>query len=171
MTSIRDATVADARAIAVAHVTSWQAGYRGVIANEVLDALSVTDREKSWQALLAGESSPARVLVVDTGDGLVAGFVGFLRRSRDDDAGRDVGEVAALYVDPGHWRRGVATALLAEALDRLAADGAREVTAWVLEGNEGGVAFWRAAGFAPDGATAAHEPYGRVRRFRRRLRR
>ncbi len=79
------------------------------------------------------------------------------------------GEIAALYVDPRRWRQGIASALLREALERLTARGAREATAWVLEGNAGGAAFWAAAGFAPDGATASHEPHGRVRRFRTRL--
>ena len=171
MTALRDALVADARAIATVHVRSWQAGYRGVIADPVLDSLSVDERERSWRALLAGESGPARVLVADADGRAVAGFVGFLRPSRDDDASPDTGEIAALYVDPAHWRCGVATALLREALERLHAGGAGEVTAWVLEGNEGGSAFWRAAGFAPDSATAPHEPYGRVDRYRRRLRR
>jgi len=90
--------------------------------------------------------------------------------ARDDDAATATDEIAALYVDPGHWRRGIGSALLRESLDRLVAAGAREATVWVLDGNAGGLAFYEQAGFEPDGARTPHEPSGRDQlRYRVRL--
>ena len=166
VTTIRHATAADARAVAEVHVRAWREGYRGVIADEELEGLSVDARAESWRTAL--DPGDASVLVAEAAGG-VAGFVAHLLPARDDDASPTTGEIAALYVDPPHWRRGVASALLREALDRLAAAGGGEATAWVLEGNAGGQAFWRAVGFARDGATAPHGPHGRVLRFRRPL--
>jgi len=39
--SVRPAAIGDAEAIAAIHVRSWQVGYRGVVAESVLAALSV----------------------------------------------------------------------------------------------------------------------------------
>ncbi len=54
-----------------------------------------------------------------------------------------------LTVDPGHRRRGLASAVLAELLDWGAEQGA--LTAWlhVETANADGTAFWEALGFAP----------------------
>lgn len=57
--------------------------------------------------------------------------------------------VHGLTVDPGHRRRGLGSAVLAELLDWGAERGA--LTAWlhVETANPGGLAFWDALGFAP----------------------
>jgi ribosomal protein S18 acetylase RimI-like enzyme len=54
-----------------------------------------------------------------------------------------------LAVRPDHRRRGVATALLGAAEQRLVALGARRLDAMVLEGNADGRALWERAGFLP----------------------
>ena len=103
--------------------------------------------------------------------GAVHGFCSLALPSRDPDAGARTGEVAALYVDPAQWRRGVGRALLGEALRRVPTDRWDEMTLWVLAGNEAARAFYAAAGFRPDGATATHAPSGAPElRLRRRLR-
>lgn len=55
----------------------------------------------------------------------------------------------AVETDPGHRRRGLATAVVAELLEWGAEQGA--LTAWlhVETDNPGGIAFWEALGFAP----------------------
>lgn len=167
MTVVRDATPDDARAIAAVHVHSWQDGYRDLMPAELLDGLSVDHRERAWRELLDG--GDARMLVAEVDDS-VAGFAAFVHRSRDDDAADGTAEIAALYVDPTCWRRGVATALLREALVRLSLSGAEEVTVWVLDGNAAGIAFYEEARFGADGARTPHEPSGREQhRYRVRL--
>jgi GNAT superfamily N-acetyltransferase len=144
---IRPATPEDARAIAGVHVRSWQAGYRGIVAGEVLDALSVEERTGLWDGFLTDPDNDIRTLVADD-DGAIVGFVSFLHEARDDDLD-GVAEIPALYVDPSHWRRGVAMALMDAALARI---GDRDVVLWVLEDNARGRAFYAGRGFTPDGA-------------------
>ena len=55
MTSVRAATPADAAAIAGVHVRSWQAAYRGIVPDEVLDGLSLPDREQRWRSILRAQ--------------------------------------------------------------------------------------------------------------------
>jgi ribosomal protein S18 acetylase RimI-like enzyme len=52
-----------------------------------------------------------------------------------------------LAVDAGSRRQGVAQRLIAYARTRAAAVGAGRIDAMVLDGNEAGAGFWRAAGF------------------------
>ena len=61
---MRRATVDDAAEIAVAHVASWKAAYRGLLPDQMLDSRSVTERQgrisNSWRTLApeALSSSP-----------------------------------------------------------------------------------------------------------------
>ncbi len=158
--AVRDAVVADARAIAEIHVRAWRAAYAGLLPDELLAAMSVRVREDRWQRILAAADSRAFTLVAGPA-GVALGFCSVLP-SRDDDATERTGEIAALYVDPGRWRQGIGHALVAGALERMARAGWTEATLWVLDGNAPALAFYRAHGFADDGARARHEPSGRA---------
>ncbi|HVL03469.1 MAG TPA: hypothetical protein VM386_03415 [Acidimicrobiales bacterium] len=48
MVELRDATPADAPAIANVLVQSWRAAYRGLLPDDVLAKLSIPDREQIW---------------------------------------------------------------------------------------------------------------------------
>jgi len=50
--AVRTAVVADAPFIARVHVRSWQVGYRGIMPDEVLDAISLEQREERWRQIL-----------------------------------------------------------------------------------------------------------------------
>jgi hypothetical protein len=64
--SVRQATSADARAIAQAHVDSWRAAYPGLIPERFLERLSLDRRERQWaETLAAGEDKPI-VLVAES---------------------------------------------------------------------------------------------------------
>lgn len=53
----------DPPGIAGVHVRSWRAAYRGVVPDELLDGLSVSERERSWRAAL-GDGEDARITLV-----------------------------------------------------------------------------------------------------------
>ncbi len=57
--------------------------------------------------------------------------------------------IHGLTVEPGHRRRGLASAVVAELLDWGTEQGALTVWLHVETGNVGGIAFWDALGFAP----------------------
>jgi GNAT superfamily N-acetyltransferase len=142
--TIRTATIDDARPLAEVHVASWLAAYRGLVADEVLDAQSVDVRAGQWEEWL--RKGETRTLVA----GDVDGFVTF----------RETGEIAALYVAPDRVRRGIGTALLTAAHAALEAAGSHETSLWVLEDNASARAFYAVHGYLPDGARMVHEASG-----------
>lgn len=157
-TKVRRATPADAGAIADVHVRSWQIAYRGLVPDEVLDNLSIAHRASTWQTVLARNAEGAFTLVAERGQ--IVGFCSIIAPSRDDDAGERTCEVAAVYVDPDHWRAGIGRKLLVAALREVAAAGAEDATLWVFAENHAALAFYRRCGFLPDGAEKRHEPSG-----------
>jgi predicted N-acetyltransferase YhbS len=148
---IRLATVDDARAIAEVHVRAWQVAYRSFLPAEVMDALDAGEREQTWRAFLSDPSNEIQTMVAEDETGRVVGFVSVTGASRDPGAPAGVAEIAALYVEPAYWRRGIGRGLVMAGLAALRAAGGAEVTLWVFEPNTGGIGFYRAAGFKPDG--------------------
>ncbi|MBS1882508.1 MAG: GNAT family N-acetyltransferase [Actinobacteria bacterium] len=168
---LRDARRGDEPAVAELHVRSWQEAYRGLMPDEFLDGLDPGDRAGRYTFGSSDEGAPVTVLAVERGEGeRIAGFVTF-GASRDHDA-RGLGEVYALYVDPGRLRGGVGRLLMAEARRRLASDGYREAILWVLQGNDRARSFYASEGWSPDGTSRVENPYdivSTVDRFRRPL--
>jgi ribosomal protein S18 acetylase RimI-like enzyme len=158
---VRRAVPSDAAAIAAVHVRTWQVAYRGLMPDELLDRLSVAERETFWRDALTRRQGPGAVLVAAQ-DGAVLGFCAVATPSRDDDAGDGVAEIGAIYVESGVWRAGVGRALMQTALDDLRAEGWRAVTLWVLAENRQAREFYAQFGFGPDGAETAHEPSGQT---------
>ena len=155
MVQVRRAVPHDAAPIGGVHVRAWQVAYRGLMPDEVLDGLSVEQREQMWQQALASQEGQAVFVAVE--DAAVVGFCAVAAPSRDEDAEDDVAEIAAIYVDPDAWRVGVGRALMDVALADLRADDWRSVTLWVLAENHPARDFYARFGFEPDGAEMTHE--------------
>jgi ribosomal protein S18 acetylase RimI-like enzyme len=71
-----------------------------------------------------------------------------------------LGELLALYVDPHCWRRAIGRRLIEHARRRLTQRGCTEAILWVLVGNERAESFYRADGWAADGAHRGIEVWG-----------
>ncbi len=159
----------DALAVARVHVRSWQVAYRGLFADEFLDALSPEERATRYSFDTRDPAAPRTVLAVEGGE--VLGFV-TTGPSRDADA-PGAGELYALYVDPPSWGRGVGRRLMRRAYAELRALGAEQALLWLLVGNSAAERFYRRDGWCPDGARRLEDPWGveaEVIRFRRGLR-
>lgn len=175
---VRRAGPDDAFGIAVVHVRSWQAAYRGLLPQDFLDDLDPVRRAEGWRQMLAdgaadgGTGTGGTVLVAD-GDHGVAGFA-HLTASRDPDADPEtVGEVTAIYLLPEFWGTGIGRRLMAESLETLRAAGFREATLWVLDTNQRARRFYEAGGWRADGAVKRETVGGATRneaRYRRPLR-
>jgi L-amino acid N-acyltransferase YncA len=150
---IRRATAADARGIAEVHVGSWRHAYRGLLPDGFLDRLSVDEREASWRE--AFRDRGAGVFVAEDA-GRVIGFASF-GPSRDGDAGPEVGEIPAIYVDPTVVGAGVGRALLDAAIEAMREAGYRRATLWVLEANAHARRFYERAGWRWDGTVSRHD--------------
>ena len=143
----REAVAADVRRIAEIHVLAWQSGYRGLLPQEVLDALRPAQRIPRWLSTVQRAEWPCRGTLVADDAGDVVGFAD-LR-----PAAADVGEIASFHVLPDRWGSGVGQAMMAEALRTFRAAGYRSAALWVLDTNVRALRFYTKAGWRPDGTS------------------
>ncbi|GLZ34424.1 N-acetyltransferase [Lentzea sp. NBRC 105346] len=154
--SVRRASVEDADGIARVHVTTWQVAYRGVIADEYLDALDSGERAVAWRERLTAGVGTVFVAVEEES------VVGFIAVGPSPD--EDCLQLFAIYVLPSHWGSGAAAELLDAAVD------SRMTVLWTLADNPRARRFYERHGFAFDGGTQNLEFGGRevpVVRYRR----
>jgi GNAT superfamily N-acetyltransferase len=153
---IRAAVLADASHLAELHVRSWQAGYRGLLPQPLLDGLDPVARLARWEAILQDTDWPGQgTLVAEDGNELVG--LARLCPERDTQL-RAAGEVAAFHVAPEHWREGVGRRLMSAALSLTDAGFDRAIL-WVLSGNEAAIRFYEATGWRADGATKSEKSH------------
>lgn len=152
---IRRATPDDAVGIAEVHVRSWQAAYRGLVADDFLAGLDATlgRRAERWASDVG--AATLDVFVADE-DGIV-GFAS-VGAGRDEDL-PDHGELQTIYTLDRVWGRGVGHGLHEAAMDALVGRGHSEALLWVLAANERSIAFYDRHGWALDG-TEKHESWG-----------
>ena len=148
---IRDAVADDAEAVARVHVRSWQAAYEGLIDQEVLDGLSVTERADGWRRIFAEPLPTSLGTLVAERDGAVVAWASF-GSGRDLD-GPDDAELYGLYADPDAWSTGAGHALLDAAEQRMIDAGHTRAYLWVLDGNDRADRFYARHGWELDGAT------------------
>ncbi|HLM30453.1 MAG TPA: GNAT family N-acetyltransferase [Solirubrobacterales bacterium] len=164
MTSVREATLADAEAIAVIGARSWDDGFRGLLGEGAMPP------ERAWnldavRSTIESEGPRGSDVLLAERDGAACGFV-LIGPSRDEDAPAGAGEIWALFVDPPAWRSGVGSRLVEAALAGLAGRGFTEATVWTLGESERNLAFYERLGFALDGATQARQALGHAREVR-----
>jgi GNAT superfamily N-acetyltransferase len=159
MLTIRREEPDDAEAVARVHIHGWQAGYAGIMPEEVLRRLNVTAWAQRRRDLgTADPEHPFTTLLAEV-DGALAGFATFgpYRNNQDrGDLDAAHGEVVAMYVEPARWGDGTARALLAAARDGLVARGWSDYRLWVLEANHRARRFYERAGLSPDGERSTY---------------
>lgn len=133
----------DEQGIASVHVGAWQAAYRGIVADSLLDSMTVADRATRWAQVL---EDPACTLLVAKEHGEVLGFVSF-GRHRGESGCATHAEIWTMYVAPQAWRRGVGAALMREATCTLASRAFSQVWVWVLAENTQARRFYESCGF------------------------
>jgi GNAT superfamily N-acetyltransferase len=156
MIEIGQALSEDCPRIADIQVRGWQAAYRGLIPDDFLDKLNVEKRIAVWKLFLHNGTG---TMLVSKLAGQVTGFC-HLIPSRDADGGDVTAEIAAIYVDPDHWRSGYGRQLCSKTFTLATQQGFRSLTLWVLTKNSAGRAFYEAMGMLPDGATKREERPG-----------
>jgi hypothetical protein len=133
---VRRAGIADAATIAEIQVRSRHAAHRGLVPDEVLERVTVSDRTGSWDELLE-QGSEAYFVV-----GAPGSVIG---PARDASA---PAELAALCVDPGRWRSGLGCTLIATALSWR-----EPASLWFFAANVRALSFHKAQGFTEDGGS------------------
>jgi len=129
---------------------TWQAAYRGQIPDAILDSLDVSQRTTRWQEIL---SQSKGVTFVSEIDSEIVGFSSLIPSRDRDTATKSTAEIAAIYVRPDYWRRGVGKALCKRAVEEARQRQFISLTLWVLKTNLPSIEFYQQMGFVPDGAT------------------
>ena len=122
---IRSAEQNDGAALGRIYCLSWQEGYKGILPEEYLSALTV-------EFCAPKKIYPDNNLVWEDASGGLTGLVN-LGASRDGEVA--CGELRAIYVLPDAWGSGVAAGLFRAAVDRLKERGFDRFFLWVLEDN------------------------------------
>src|SRR5689334_6198322 len=145
MLTLRPAIPADALAVATVHVRSWQAGYRGLLADEYLDSLRPEERAARYTFGSPDPELPSTVVAERHGT-----ICGFASIGASRELGRDTGELLALYVDPDAWGTGAGRALVQDARARMHGRGCTSAVLWILDGNARAERFYRMDGWMAD---------------------
>jgi ribosomal protein S18 acetylase RimI-like enzyme len=141
--NVRAARPDDARRLGEIHVETWRATYVGVMPQEVLDELSVEERERLWSEWIP--HTETEVFVADA-DGDVVGFVS-VGPSRSSPG---VGELYSIYVLPSAHGSGAGPALMDTAVAALARRWDKAIL-WVATENPRARRFYERHGWVADG--------------------
>ena len=147
MVEIRNAEDSDLSRVAAIHSASWQAAYRGMISDQILDSLSAKERLQAWQDWIL---IPGSELFVASRGGAILGFHRLVRS--DSSEGSDpYDELTHLYLDPDVRGSGIGFALFEHAMQSARARGSQGLFLWVLEENERARRFYERANMRIDG--------------------
>jgi len=115
----------------------------------LLEGLEIMTRTKSWIEILQKNESATLIAEIENE---VVGFCS-LMPSRDVESDKKhIGEIAAIYISPRHWRKGVGKQLCEWVLAEARKYGYVNITLWVLQANSPARKFYEQLGFALDGA-------------------
>ena len=147
MLAVRDGHEADIDGIAHVHVQGWRESYKDFMTPEALAGLSVEERARMWRAVLAQPDPRAKLLVAETEQGEIVGFVrGGPIRDKAASLLATEAEVFALYLLDKAKRRGIGRRLMGGVFSHLSAQGFGSVGLWVLKQNAAARGFYEALG-------------------------
>lgn len=152
---LRPAGTDDLAALTRLHAASLRATHAAL-------APQMPDGDEWHDAWTRRLQEPGDLIVADAGH--VVGFAWTTPTPDFDDDPATVGQLRSLHVAAAARGTGVGRALLAEARRRMRARGAVQATLWVVESNTKAQRFYRADGWAADGAARAEAltPSGRA---------
>ena len=163
---LRDALPADAAAMADLNVRAWRAAFAGLVPEALLAGQRTEPRVRYWQEHLPSRP-PERTWVAER-DGRVVGLT-HLGPSRNPDA-PDAAELYGMYVEPEAVGTGAGRALMEAAMEWFRSGPWAEAILWTLPGDHRAARFYRAWGWAPDGAEkTGHTPLGDLDEVRYRI--
>jgi GNAT superfamily N-acetyltransferase len=153
--NLRDATTADREAL-VDLVLRCDQTYCEWAGSDL--RLPVRDEELAhWHRRFADPLQRIRVAEVD---GVIVGTCAWTQARAGHGVGPPIAgraHVSAVFVDPAHWRRGIAAALLDEAVAAMAAAGFASAQLWTPEGAPAR-RFYEAGGWTVVDGARLHMP-------------
>ncbi|MDQ6933003.1 MAG: GNAT family N-acetyltransferase [Candidatus Eremiobacteraeota bacterium] len=138
---IREATVADAEAIARVHVASWRETYRGLIDDAIIDSRTIERRTIQWTGALADrERSTFVACAKEAMCGFASAVVG------EPSKPETCGDLQTLYVLRAAQGAGIGKALLQAAAEKLSLRGCTALRLHVLPNNSAARGFYEHLG-------------------------
>lgn len=141
---VREARRADAAAIARLHLDNWRIAYRGIVPDDLLDAITEESRRRHWDAVLAEPDGTEFVYVAEDEGGRLIGIASGGPELSGDASYQ--GELYVLHVRPDAQGQGVGRALMRAVAERLADDGITTLLVWMLRENMPARRFYAAMG-------------------------
>ena len=138
MLKIRPAQKKDAEKLATINVIGWKTTYRGLIPDEVLNDLSVT--EKRIENFANTISNSPIFLVAENESGIIGYLNGGKPRIKDFPYPY---EIYGFYIHPDYQRKGVGTALINAFKERIKK---KPFCVCLLKGNEKALKFYQKMG-------------------------
>jgi GNAT superfamily N-acetyltransferase len=152
----REATRADAVAVAKLHAESWRVHYRGAYRDEYLDGEVLEDRLRVWEERLS-TPPPNQFVVLAEEDKDLVGFA-CVYGGRDQTWGSLLDN---LHIRPEHQRRGIGAQLMSEVAAWCRANYADcGLYLWVLEQNRAAQQFYQRLGASDQGGEISEPPGG-----------
>lgn len=133
---VRRAGPADAEQLSQVQEESWRSAYRQIFPSDFLDNLVIPPSK--WEERLT-RGVIVQVLTVDDE------VLGYCSTAPADDPGW--GEILAVYVHPGHQRRGFGSVLLDAGLGALSGAGFSKALLWVFDRNLAARSFYESGGW------------------------
>ncbi|MCH7737535.1 MAG: GNAT family N-acetyltransferase [Chloroflexi bacterium] len=130
---IREASPADAMAVAKVQVDSWRSTYPGIVPQDYLDALSYEQRATVWSTILSTATGRQFVFVAEDPDRNIVGFASGGRAKWSDSDYE--GELSAIYLLESHQHKGLGRLLTARLARHLLDEDINSMLAWVLAAN------------------------------------
>lgn len=148
---VRVAEQKDIPSLARIHVETWQCAYKGQVPDEYLNSLSVTTRTQKWREIVDKQEEGTQTFVAEV-DNQVVGFC-FVGYCRDEDQGKDTGELWSIYIDAKFMIMGVGSSLMNEAIKFFKSNGYKKATLWVLDTNAKSRKWYENRGWKVEGLT------------------
>ena len=145
--SIRQATVADVRALAEIHIAGWREAYQRIFPPEIFAARTVDVREREFRDFFAKGEEPC--IWVSEAGGRLVGFA-YTRPGQETDVA-DGGELKLFYVLPELRGSGIGLPLFEHAVADLEARGFQPYL-YTLRENAAARAWYETRGWHHDGA-------------------
>ncbi len=128
-TTFREATVADALAVAKVHVQSWRESFAGIVPQSYLDKMSVENRAKKFEEGFAVDCY--KMFVAETQANGIVGFADF-GKARDNNS-RYEAELYAIYLLRDFQRKGIGSKLFDLGVKYLIAQNINSLALTALE--------------------------------------
>lgn len=129
--------------IAIAHRLAWQAGFRGILSDPLLDTLTDAEFIEGWKDTIRRSRRTNLIKVIEYE------AVGFVSFGSPYDAQETVkAEIYGIYVHPHYWRKKIGYELITAAMKEIRKkDGYNGAILWTMSKNTRSAAFYREVGF------------------------